>query len=137
MMQRLHRYTIHRWASEFIKSLEGIKEIQEVNLTRKINISRMHEIVAAYAKTENRILFLDYDGTLSWFKKDPEDAKPDEQLYGILEQLSAGETLNWDYKDTQYEKVIDPEGVTTEYVRCIDPTASGIVVKVTRTKLPE
>jgi len=91
MMQRLHRYTIDRWASEFIKSLEGIKEIQEVNLTRKINITRMNEIVAAYAETKHRILFLDYDGTLSWFKKDPEDAKPDEQLYNILKELTADE----------------------------------------------
>ena len=35
------------------------------------------------------------------------------------------------------EKVIDPEGVTTEFVRCIDPTASGIVVKVIRTRISE
>ena len=58
-----------------------------------------------------------------------------DSLSGVLEALSAGETLNWDYKDTPYEKVIDPEGVTTEYVRCIDPTASGIVVKVIRTRI--
>ena len=88
MMQRLQRYTVHRWASEFIKSLEGVKEIQEVNLTRKINITRMREVVAEYASSKKRILFLDYDGTLSWFKKDPEDAKPDEQLYHILEELT-------------------------------------------------
>lgn len=60
-----------------------------------------------------------------------------DSLSGVLEALSAGETLNWDYKDTPYEKVIDPEGVTTEYVRCIDPTASGIVVKVIRTRISE
>ena len=88
MMQRLQRYTVDRWASEFIKSLEGVKEIQEVNLTRKISITRMREIVAEYANSKKRILFLDYDGTLSWFKKDPEDAKPDEQLYHILEELT-------------------------------------------------
>jgi hypothetical protein len=58
-----------------------------------------------------------------------------DSLSGILQALGAGETLNWDYNDTPYEKVIDPEGVTTEYVRCIDPTASGIVVKVTRTRI--
>ncbi len=59
-----------------------------------------------------------------------------DSLRGIIESLSAGETLGWDYKGTPYEKVIDPEGITTEYVRCLDPTASGIVVKITRTKLP-
>jgi uncharacterized repeat protein (TIGR04076 family) len=60
-----------------------------------------------------------------------------DSMSGVLEALSAGETLDWDYKDTPYEKVIDPEGVTTEHVRCIDPTASGIVVKVIRTRIVE
>ena len=69
----------------------------------------------------------------------PEDAGKlcpwlSDSLHGIIEALSAGKTLRWEYKDTPYAKVIDPEGITTEYVRCIDPTASGIVVKVIRTK---
>lgn len=59
-----------------------------------------------------------------------------DSLRGIVEALSAGKTLKWEYKDTPYQKVIDPDGITTEYVRCPDPTASGIVVKVIRTKLP-
>lgn len=88
MMQRLQRYTVERWAKEFIKNLEGVKEIQKVNLTRKINTTRMRQIVDAYKEATHRILFLDYDGTLSWFKKDPEDAKPDEELYSILKQLT-------------------------------------------------
>jgi hypothetical protein len=60
-----------------------------------------------------------------------------DSLQTVLARLSAGETLNWDYKDTPYEKVIDPDSITTEYVRCIDPTASGIVVKVIRTMVTE
>lgn len=88
MMQRLQRYTVERWANEFIKNLEGVKEIQKVNLTRKINITRIRQMVEAYKESTHRILFLDYDGTLSWFKKDPEDAKPDKQLYNILKQLT-------------------------------------------------
>jgi trehalose 6-phosphate synthase/phosphatase len=88
MMQRLQRYTVERWAKEFLKSLEGVKEIQQVILTRKINITRMRQVVGSYKESNHRILFLDYDGTLSWFKKDPEDAKPDEQLYEILKELT-------------------------------------------------
>jgi trehalose 6-phosphate synthase/phosphatase len=88
MMMRLHRYTVGRWADEFIKSLEGIKEIQEFTLTRKINTTRMRQLVSSYKESRNRILFLDYDGTLTWFQKNPEDAKPDEELYEILIHLS-------------------------------------------------
>jgi hypothetical protein len=32
---------------------------------------------------------------------------------------------------------MDPDGITTEFVRCIDPTDSGIVVKITRRCLGE
>ncbi|RPI46068.1 MAG: trehalose-phosphatase, partial [Bacteroidetes bacterium] len=91
MKERLKRYTVERWAREFIKSLESVKEIQEYKLARKINITRMRQIVASYAESKRRILFLDYDGTLSWFRKDPEDARPDRQLYEILEALTNDE----------------------------------------------
>ena len=93
MMQRLERYTVERWAREFVNSLEGVKELQEVYLTRKINYTHMRHIVATYKEATHRILFLDYDGTLSWFRKNPEDARPDEELYGILREIS-GEKKN-------------------------------------------
>jgi trehalose 6-phosphate synthase/phosphatase len=51
----------------------------------------MRQIVGAYGESKKRILFLDYDGTLSWFKKNPEDARPDEQLYMILERIAGDE----------------------------------------------
>jgi hypothetical protein len=60
-----------------------------------------------------------------------------DSLQGVIQALNFGGTLGWTYRGTPYEKVIDPEGVTTEFVRCIDPTASGIVVKVIRTRIDE
>jgi uncharacterized repeat protein (TIGR04076 family) len=59
-----------------------------------------------------------------------------DSLTGIIRSLEHGGTLPWKYEGTRYEKKIDPDGVTTEYVRCLDPTESGIVMKVTRTALP-
>jgi hypothetical protein len=57
-----------------------------------------------------------------------------DSLQGIIRALTAGETLSWTYEGTPYEKTICSDGITTEFVRCIDPTASGIVVKVIRTE---
>ncbi len=88
MNDRLKRYTLERWANEFISKLEGVKKIQESNLTRKLSDNKRREIFNAYREADKRILFLDYDGTLSWFKKNPEDAKPDEELYNILESIT-------------------------------------------------
>jgi uncharacterized repeat protein (TIGR04076 family) len=53
-------------------------------------------------------------------------------LNDFVRILEFGGTLPWMYEGTPYEKVIDPDGVTTEYVRCPDPTAD-LVAKITRT----
>ncbi len=52
----------------------------------------------------------------------------------FIRLLGAGVTLPWKYEGTPYEKVIDTAGVTTEYVRCPDPT-SNLVVKIIRTAI--
>ena len=56
-------------------------------------------------------------------------------LEGMIRVLEFGGTLPWNYPGTPYEKTIDPDGVTTEFVRCPDPTSAGIVVGITRTRL--
>ncbi len=53
----------------------------------------------------------------------------------VVRVLAHGGILPWTYEGTNYKKEIDPEGVTTEFIRCIDPSDSGIVVKVIRTKI--
>jgi uncharacterized repeat protein (TIGR04076 family) len=58
-----------------------------------------------------------------------------DSMNGAIRVLEFGGTLPWLYEDTPYQKVIDPEGVTTEFIRCPDPTASGVVAKITRTKV--
>jgi uncharacterized repeat protein (TIGR04076 family) len=60
-----------------------------------------------------------------------------DSMSGMIRVLEYGGTLPWDYKGTPYEKQIDPDGVTTEFVRCPDPSSAGIVVKITRTRLPD
>lgn len=55
-------------------------------------------------------------------------------MHDFLRLLEEGVTLPWKYEGTPYEKVIDPDGVTTEYVRCPDPT-SALVAEITRTTM--
>jgi uncharacterized repeat protein (TIGR04076 family) len=54
-------------------------------------------------------------------------------LNEFVRLLENGVTLPWMYEGTPYAKVIDPQGVTTEYVRCPDPT-SNLVAKIIRTR---
>ncbi len=55
-----------------------------------------------------------------------------DKFISVMEQ---GGELPWRYEDTPYEKEIDPDGVTTEFVRCPDPTAD-LVAKIIRTRVP-
>ena len=55
-------------------------------------------------------------------------------MHDFLIVLAQGVVLPWKYENTPYQKVIDPNGVTTEYIRCPDPT-SNLVAKITRTKV--
>jgi hypothetical protein len=58
-----------------------------------------------------------------------------DSINSVIKVLSYGGTLPWEYENTPYAKEIDPAGVTTEFIRCVDPTDSGIVVKIIRTPI--
>lgn len=55
-------------------------------------------------------------------------------MHDFMRLLEEGVTLGWKYEGSPYEKVIDPEGITTEYVRCPDPV-TPIVAKIIRTRV--
>jgi uncharacterized repeat protein (TIGR04076 family) len=58
-----------------------------------------------------------------------------DSINSMVRVLQFGGTLPWKYESTRYEKEIDSEGTTTEFIRCPDPTNAGIVAKITRKKL--
>ena len=60
-----------------------------------------------------------------------------DSIQGMVRVLQFGGTLPWTYTGTPYEKVIDAEGTTTEFVRCPDPTDAGVVAKIIRRRLKE
>jgi uncharacterized repeat protein (TIGR04076 family) len=55
-------------------------------------------------------------------------------MHDFLRLMQNGVTLPWKYEGTPYEKVINKDGVTTEFVRCPDPTAD-LVAKITRKQM--
>jgi uncharacterized repeat protein (TIGR04076 family) len=52
-----------------------------------------------------------------------------------IQKLESGENFWWTYSGTPYEKVINKDGITTEYVRCPDPTANNVVAKIIRKEI--
>ena len=84
----LKQYDIHHWVDIFINRLQYVKEKQKEFAVRILNDSLRKRLLTNYAKAKERLIFLDYDGTLMPFNKDPKKVKPDEELLQLLDALT-------------------------------------------------
>jgi len=91
MQKRLKRYNVEKWSSEFLDALEKTKD--KANMVKAIRIKKtqQEEMMQAFQKSEKRILFLDYDGTLRGFVSDPANAKPDPEILDLVANIQAQE----------------------------------------------
>ena len=55
-------------------------------------------------------------------------------MHDFIRILEFGGTLGWTYRDSPYEKIINKDGITTEFVRCPDPVAN-LCAKIIRTEV--
>ena len=97
MQNRLQRYNVVRWANDFIESLSHIKKIQQELCARRLTHEMKKKLIGDYLNRNNRLILLDYDGTLVPFAEKPERAKPDSELLSTLKALT---------NDTKNEVVI-------------------------------
>lgn len=89
MQKRLRRYSVQKWASDFVNALEGTIELQARQDAKRLSDSIANQLLSKYRKAQKRILFLDYDGTLVGFKDNPQHASPDKEVYALLDTLQA------------------------------------------------
>ena len=89
MQGRLCRYTVMRWANDFLEALSDVKKTQAELSVRKLAQPIKEQLVAEYSKSSKRLFLLDYDGTLVGFADRPEKAGPDEELWALLQALVA------------------------------------------------
>ena len=88
MRQMVSKFNISHWVKIFMDKLNEVKQFQRSMLTRYIGSATEQSIISRYLKTQKRIIFLDYDGTLVDFKTNIDQASPDEDLYRIIHQLT-------------------------------------------------
>ena len=88
MQERLKRYTVSRWALDFVDELKGMRELQVTATVKRVDFRIMREFMNKFALSSRRLLFLDYDGTLVPFVTRPERAVPDAELRELLKRLS-------------------------------------------------
>lgn len=94
LQKRLKRYDVEKWAKEFLSALSATKELQEVIVAKELTEADASKIKSDYEKAQKRLVLLDYDGTLTTFTDNPQDAKPDNELFQLLDTLEADNKNN-------------------------------------------
>ncbi|CAH0213221.1 Trehalose-6-phosphate synthase [Pedobacter sp. Bi36] len=84
----VEKFNVKHWVNNFILRLNEVKDSQKSLLTKHAVNAINEVIVTKYAQTQNRVLFLDYDGTLVDFTGNIDDASPDAELYDLIENLT-------------------------------------------------
>lgn len=87
MRSRLEQYDVHRWAGHFLERLEESVAQSRSLAVRILSRTDRETLVAAYAKGQQRLLLLDYDGTLVPFTPDPAQAVPSARAIELLRSL--------------------------------------------------
>ncbi|MGH7826921.1 MAG: bifunctional alpha,alpha-trehalose-phosphate synthase (UDP-forming)/trehalose-phosphatase [Candidatus Binatia bacterium] len=89
MQRRLRRYDVTRWANEFLNGLVAMREVRERIQAKLLTPSAALEIIDHYKTSRDRVLFLDYDGTMAPLARYPTLAAPDEAILRLLWTLSS------------------------------------------------
>ncbi len=87
MQMRLKRYDVTRWANDFVDRLLSIKKVQNELCAKILTTEMKSTLLCDYLKSTERLILLDYDGTLVSFTRKPEKAKPDNELMSQLRSL--------------------------------------------------
>jgi trehalose 6-phosphate synthase/phosphatase len=88
MQERLSSYNIRVWADDFVNTLLQVKKDQNELTARELGVETKTKIINDYRISKNRLIFLDYDGTLVPFAATPQSAKPDAELKNLLNSLA-------------------------------------------------
>jgi trehalose 6-phosphate synthase/phosphatase len=88
MQESLKKYDVFQWVKVFMDRLDHVKAKQAELTSKDVDGKVMNEIQEAFKKAKKPVLFLDYDGTLTGFVTNPQDAVPDDELKSIIKNLS-------------------------------------------------
>jgi trehalose 6-phosphate synthase/phosphatase len=91
LQKRLERFTVLRWADDFMTELEKIKRAQRELEERKLDAGMIKKMIDEYRGAGKALLLLDYDGTMAPFVERPERADPDRELKRLLGRLARRE----------------------------------------------
>jgi trehalose 6-phosphate synthase/phosphatase len=87
MQEKLKKSNVRQWAATFIKEQKQLMQTnQQKRTTRLLDKT---PVLEAFREARNRLIVLDYDGTLMGFDPDPQAVAPDQALLELLDGLVA------------------------------------------------
>ncbi|MFN3554689.1 MAG: bifunctional alpha,alpha-trehalose-phosphate synthase (UDP-forming)/trehalose-phosphatase [Bacteroidales bacterium] len=89
MQKRLKRYNVTRWANDYVDTLLDISRVSGfTSRTKLLKPTHQEEIIQNFQQAKNRIIIVNYDGTLVPFAPRSDDARPGSDLLKLLAQLN-------------------------------------------------
>ncbi len=88
LRQRIQQYNVFKWAQDFVDKLKTVEDLQQAFYAKHINASVRNGLTKRLKTANKRMIFLDYDGTLTNFVKNPQDAYPDQELKTYIKALA-------------------------------------------------
>lgn len=76
------------WGDSFLAALERSARGPLLEMPPRLTGDDRQQLLAAWAATADRLLLVDYDGTLRTFTRRPQLARPDRELIGLLRSLA-------------------------------------------------
>jgi len=89
MREVVRKYNIHLWVKNFMAKLMEVKEMQQSLLAKHASVKVREKMAEDYLGSNDRYIFLDYDGTLVGFNSVIDKASPDPELYELLNKLTS------------------------------------------------
>lgn len=86
MQSQIQKYDIHKWGSEFNEDLNLVCSAQYYPDT--LDFMNKKEVLEQFQNADQRLILLDYDGTLSEFHTKPEMAKPSTAVLELVADLA-------------------------------------------------
>ena len=87
MQARLQRYTVYRWASDFVQATLGTAVIKRSS-KRRVFAKARKTLLKEYQRSRKRLILLDYDGTLVPFVPDYASARPGQKVLSLVQRLA-------------------------------------------------
>ena len=91
LQRRLSRYTVQRWAADFIEQLEQSKQTQLRQSSKLLTPETEAKLIRMFKKASRRVILLDYDGTLRDFVSthNVNLARPPKSLLRLVQSLAS------------------------------------------------